>query len=172
MKRLLGLTASLLAALTLALPASAAPTVQALPGWTTNNSTWENPRAHSPMVTDLTYATHSGFDRVVITIDGRIPGWKVTSEHRFFRDGSGTRVPIRGGLQVALNPARAHNNSGHSVYGGPMLVRPMLPTLKAIAMTGDFEGYVTFAFGLDPQRSAYRIFRLNSPQRIVIDFKH
>jgi len=165
--RAVGLAAALTAALVLAV----AP-AQALPAWTTENSSWENPRAHMPMVTDLRYATHPNFDRVVIDIDGRIPGWKATYHHRFFYDGSGAPVPIRGGLQVVLFPARAHDNAGHDVYDGPNLVRPGFPTLKAIAMTGDFEGYVTFAFGLDPQRSPYRIFKLHDPQRIVIDFKH
>ncbi len=39
-------------------------------------------------------------------------------------------------------------------------------------MTGDFEGQVTFAFGLRPRLTPYRIFRLHEPQRLVIDFKH
>jgi len=164
--QLVGLVTSLCAALLL----TVAPT-QALPAWQTTNSSWTNPRAWQPMVTDLTYATHPTYDRVVIAIDGRIPSWKATYRHRFFYDGSGEPVPIRGGLQLTLS-ARAHNLSGHSVYDGPRLVRPGFETLKAIAFTGDFEGVVSFAFGLSPEHSAYRIFRLDHPQRLVIDFRH
>ena len=52
------------------------------------------------------------------------------------------------------------------------MVRPGFPTLKAIALTGSFEGVVSFGFGLSPRRSPYRMFVLHQPQRLVIDFKH
>lgn len=171
MKRLTGLAASLTAALLLALPASIAP-AQALPAWRTTNSSYTSTATGTRLVTDLRYAAHPGFDRVVIDLTGRIPSWHATYESKFFRDGSGTRVRMRGGLQLTLTPAAAHNLAGHSVYNGPMLARPGFDALKAVAMTGDFEGVVTFAFGLDPQHTAYRIFRLHDPQRLVIDFKH
>lgn len=164
--RLIGLASALVAAVALTI----APT-QALPAWTTSNSSWTNPRAWQPLVTDLRYATHPNFDRVVIDIEGRIPSWHATYQKRFVEDGSGQPVPIRGGLLVTLS-ARAHSLSGHNAYDGPHLVRPGFEALKAIAFTGDFEGVVSFAFGLDPQRSPYRIFRLSDPQRLVIDFRH
>ena len=175
MKTLLARAAALTAALLLPLatvPASTATAqAQTLPGWTTTNSSWTNPRATQPMVTNLRYATHAGFDRVVISIDGRIPSWRATYQRHFVYDASGAPVPIRGGIQLVLM-ARAHDLAGHNVYRGPRLVRPGFDALKAIALTGDFEGHVTFAFGLDPQHTPYRIFRLSSPQRLVIDFKH
>ena len=162
-----GLAGGLLAALLLTI----APT-QALPAWTTSNSSFTSTMPGTRLVTDLRFATHPGFDRVVIAFTGRTPSWRATYHHRFFRDGSGAPVPIRGGLQLTLMPAQAHDNAGHNIYTGPRLVRPGFPTLKAIAMTGDFEGVVTFAFGLSPERAPYRIFVLHSPQRIVVDFKH
>ena len=171
MKRLLGLAASLTAAVLLALPASIAP-AQALPAWRTTNSSYTSATHTTRLITDLRYATHPGFDRVVINLKGRIPSWKATYETRFFRDGSGAPVQMRGGLQLVLMESAAHGPAGHSVYDGPRMARPGFDTLKAVALTGDFEGYVTFAFGLDPQHSPYRIFRLHDPQRLVIDFKH
>jgi hypothetical protein len=171
MKRLIGLAASVTAALLLALPASIAP-AQALPAWRTTNSTYTSAVHTTRLITDLRYATHPGFDRVVINLQGRIPSWRATYQSRFFRDASGERVPIRGGLQLVLRESAAHDQQGHSVYDGPSLARPGFDALKAVALTGDFEGTVTFAFGLDPQRTPYRIFRLHDPQRLVIDFKH
>lgn len=165
--RLVGLAASLIAGLVLAV----APT-QALPTWRTTNSSFESQYAGTRLILDLRYATHPNFDRVVIDLKGRIPSWRATYESRFYRDGSGFRVPIRGGLQIVLIDSAAHDRQGHPVYDGPRLVRPDFEALKAIAFTGDYEGYVTFAFGLDPQRTPYRIFVLHDPQRLVIDFKH
>jgi hypothetical protein len=90
---------------------------------------------------------------------------------QFHYDGSGALVPIRGGMDLVLFPAFAHRTDGSSCYAGRKLVRPGFPALKAIAFTGDFEGYVSFAFELDG-RNPYRIFRLHDPQRIVLDFRH
>ncbi len=157
-------TTTILVAVSTASPAAA---------WRTTGSSWENPRIEGrPLVVDLRYAQHKNFDRVVIDIDRRIPSYKVGYNARHYYEGSGERVPIRGGLWISMSPAYAHRHGGASVYDGPKLVRPGFPALKAIAFTGDFEGYVTFAFGLDPRRTPYRIYRLHDPNRIVIDFKH
>lgn len=152
--------------------AAAAPAPAAV--WRDTGTSWTNPDARQPKVIDLRYARHANFDRVVIDIKGHLPGYRTGYARTHHYEGSGARVPIRGGLWISLSPAVAHNNSGDSVYDGPRLVRPGFPALKAIAFTGDFEGYVTFAFGLDRTggRTPYRIFRLHDPQRIVIDFKH
>lgn len=167
MKRLVGLVVAVAAILGLTTPAATS-----LPGWETTATSSTNPAARQPRVLDLRYAQHRGFDRVVIDIRGAIPGYRATYHRRFFSDPSGKRVPIRGGLQVVLTPAYAHNRVGRDTYRGPELARPGLPALKAIAMTGDFEGQVGFAFGLEPRRTPYRIFQLADPQRLVIDFKH
>jgi hypothetical protein len=167
MNRIIGLVVAVVATLGLT-----APPATSLPAWETTATSWTNPAARHPRVVDLRYAQHRRFDRVVIRIEGRIPGYHATYHRSFSYDASGQRVPIRGGLQVALFPAYAHNRAGEDIYRGPDLVRPGFPALKAIAMTGDFEGHVTFAFGLQPRRTPYRIFRLHDPQRLVIDFKH
>jgi hypothetical protein len=139
--------------------------------WIDHGTSWNNPSAVAPKVVNLRYATHPHFDRVVIDIRGRIPGYRTFYARSFVYDGSGATVPMRGGLGIVLRPAYAHNDAGDSVYRGPRLVRPGFPQLKAIAMTGDFEGQVSFAFGL-ADHATYRIFRLHDPQRIVIDFHH
>ena len=126
MKRVIGLVVAIVAMLGLV-----APPATSLPAWKTTASTRTNPAATHPRVVDLRDAQHPGFDRVVIDVRGRIPG-----------------------------------------YRAPKLVRPGFPALKAIAMTGDFVGRVTFAFGLQPRRTPCRIFRLHDPQRLVIDFRH
>jgi hypothetical protein len=154
----------------LALPSSPA---SALPAWEDHATSHPNPAAKAPRVVDLRYATHEAFDRVVISFRGRIPGDAIRYGRNFTYDGSGNPVPIHGkaGLTMALSPAYAHDRTGHSVYDGPRIARPHLDTLRALALTGDFEGYVSFAFALT-HRADYRVFRLHDPQRLVIDFRH
>lgn len=159
------LTTSLLVAVTAAAPA---PAVE----WRTTGTSWENPDAKHPLVVGLRYAQHENFDRVVIDIDNRLPSYKIRYVRDFTYDGSGADVPIRGGLTIRFFPAYAHGAGGKSVYDGPKLTRPGFETLKGIALLGDYEGYVSFAFGLEGFRAPYRVMRLHNPQRIVIDFKH
>lgn len=168
MKRLIAL---LVAGLACSLAAPTAP-ASAVPDWRTTGTSWTNPQAKMPQITDLRYARHGNFDRVVVDVTGKIPGGRTGYHRRFYYDGSGERVPIRGGLQLTLLPAYTYDADGNNVYDGPSLVRPGFPALKAIALTGSFEGQVSFAFGLSPMRAPYRVFLLHSPQRVVIDFKH
>jgi hypothetical protein len=145
--------------------------------WLTSKASWTNPdlTASSPLprVVNLRYAQHPTFDRVVIRIRGPLPGGSARYQRAFSYDASGLPVPIgsRSGLQLTLTPAYGHDDSGHNLYVGPRLARPRFPTLKALAYTGDVEGQVTFAFALG-HRAPYRVFTLESPSRIVIDFRH
>lgn len=177
MSRIVALVVAIIAAFSLTAPSVTAATSatsarSSFPAWETTATTHTDPLAVRPRVVDLRFAQHPRFDRVVILIRGRIPGYRAHYRRTFTYDASGQPVPIRGGLQLALIPAYAHNQAGDDVYRGPRLARPHFPTLRAIAMTGDFEGQVSFAFGLRPGRAPYRIFCLHDPQRLVIDFKH
>ena len=154
-----------------------APSAAAGPVWLTSNASWTNPdvtaSSPQPRVVDLHYAQHQKFDRVVIRIRGALPGGTTRYQSAFSYDASGLPVPIHGrsGIQLTLDPAYGHDSAGHNLYVGPRLARPHLPTLRALAYTGDFEGHVTFAFALS-HRAAYRVFTLASPYRIVVDFRH
>jgi hypothetical protein len=144
--------------------------------WLTTKASWTNPIASAtavPQVLTLRYARHPNYDRVVIGIRGMLPGGSTRYQRDFSYDASGLPVPIhtKAGLKVTLTPAYGHDDAGTNLYVGPRLVRPRLQTLRALAYTGDFEGHVTFAFGLS-HRAPYRIFTLRSPYRIVIDFRH
>jgi hypothetical protein len=164
-------TAVLLVGGFVASPAAAAPV------WLSSNTSWVNPdlttSSPQPRVVDLTFAHHARYDRVVIRLRAGIPGGSTHYQRHFTYDGSGLPVPIGGasGLQVSLTPAVAHDGAGNNVYVGPDLARPKFQTLKALAFTGDFEGHVSFAFALT-HRAPYRIFTLQHPRRLVIDFRH
>ncbi|MGD9961305.1 AMIN-like domain-containing (lipo)protein [Nocardioides sp.] len=174
MKRLIALAAALLAMLGTALvvtPTTADATT--LPAWRNTAITWTNPLARDPRVVDLTYATHPGYDRVVIHLRGAIASGHINYARRFFYDGSGAPVPIHGrsGLRIDLSPARAHTLTGVNLYRGPRIARPHFDTLKALAFIGDFEGHVSFGLALT-HRADYRVFWLHNPQRLVIDVRH
>ena len=156
-----------LGSLGLVAPASAAP-----PDWRSTGITVDNPRARAPQVLDLRWAEHPTFDRVVIDVKGRAPGYVVRYVDRLHRDGSGHVVRMRGRhkLEIYLRPAYAHNRAGDPTYDGPRRRLVDLPSLRGVAFLGDFEGVVTFGFGL--RTKPYRVFTLTDPSRVVLDFKH
>ncbi|MEV8530878.1 hypothetical protein [Streptomyces sp. NPDC051211] len=127
----------------------------------------------TPHVVNARWGGHCTYDRLVIDVRGYVPEVTVRRTAKLYYDGSGKPVPLAGKyfLEIRLHPAQAHNDAGHSVYKGPKLLKIYLPKLKGIAMTGDYEGYVTFgaAFNTRPE---YKAFKLHGPERFVLDVKH
>ena len=123
-------------------------------------------------VVGLRFATHDDFDRVVIDLRGPKPQFRTGRSPRFSFEGSGKPVPIRGraGVWISIT-GNGHDMAGNNIFTGPRLARPGFQTLKALAITGDFEGQVTFAFALR-RRAVYSVRFLPSPSRLVIDFQH
>ena len=150
-----------------------APASQARAVWDTTPVRVTHNVSPAPKVVDLRVGEHRNFDRVVIDLDGRIPGHTVKYVRSLRYDGSGQAVPLRGRkfISVTLSPARAHNARGHSVYEGPRLRQYRMPVLRGVAFTGDFEGRVSFGLALR-NRSDFRVFELHAPNRIVIDVLH
>lgn len=145
---------------------------QAAPGWRSTEKSWTNPQAVRPQVVGIRWAEHAGFDRVVIDLRGRRPGYHTIFTDRLTYDPSGKPVPLTGRhkMYVVLRPAATYTSSGASVYNGPRLVRPDLPALRGIALTGSWEGDTSFGF--TTRTRPYRVFSLTSPSRIVLDFRH
>ncbi|MFG2299092.1 hypothetical protein [Streptomyces sp. NPDC048603] len=132
-------------------------------------ATWST----TPLVVNARWGGHCTYDRLVIDVKGYVPDVAVRRTAKLYYDGSGKPVPLAGKyfLEIRLHPAAAHNDAGQSVYKGPKLQRIWLPKLKGIAMTGDYEGYVTFgaAFNTYP---VYKTFKLHNPERFVLDVRH
>ncbi|MCX4805886.1 hypothetical protein OG594_30430 [Streptomyces sp. NBC_01214] len=155
-------TGALLAAcLSFAAPASAATTVAT------------TAQAQTPLVVNARWAGHPTYDRIVIDLQGYGPAVTVTPVPHLVYDGSGKPVPLPGKhfLEIRLHPAAAHDDAGQSVYHGPKLQKINLSKLKGIALTGDYEGYVTFGAAFDTL-PYYRAFALHSPERFVVDIAH
>jgi hypothetical protein len=152
--------------------AIAPPAVAATPDWLDTGVTKNFSNDKGTKVLGLRYAAHDDFDRVVIDLNGLMPDYRTGYARRFTHDASAEPIPIRGasGLWIGLT-ADGHDTAGNNLYKGPRLARPRFDTLKALALAGDFEAQVTFVFALR-HRAKYRVFKLSSPSRMVIDFRH
>ncbi|MEU9373362.1 hypothetical protein AB0D94_06290 [Streptomyces sp. NPDC048255] len=152
--------ALLTAGIALAAPASAATTATAA-------------STQTPLVVNARWGGHCTYDRLVIDIEGYVPGVTVTPVSQLFYDGSGKPVPLAGKhfLEIRLNPAAGHDDAGQNVYRGPRLQKIYLSKLKGIALTGDYEGYVTFGAAFDT-KPYYSTTVLHSPERLVVDISH
>ncbi|MFF4537011.1 hypothetical protein [Streptomyces aureus] len=124
-------------------------------------------------VVNARWGGHCTYDRLVIDVQGGTPSVSVSRVNTLRYDPSGRKVPLTGNyfLSIRLSPAVAHNNAGASVYSGPRLVKIPLYKLKGLALTGDFEGVVSFgtAFQTKP---TWKVTKLHSPERVVVDFSH
>jgi hypothetical protein len=156
-----------------ALTVLVAPASQARPAWDTSPVKVTRDVTPQPKVVDLRVGEHANFDRVVIDLDGKVPGYQVKYVRHLRHDGSGDVVPLKGRkfIEIALLPARAHDRAGHSVYVGPKLEQYDFAMLRGVALTGDFEGAVSF--GLSTRaKTDFRVHVLHFPNRIVIDLHH
>jgi hypothetical protein len=163
MRRLLAVAT---AALSLALPAAAA----GLPPFSTAPKTAPGapPQAE---VFGTSAACHAGFDRFVIRTRQGTAAYAVRYVKRIVADGSGETVRLKGRkrLRVVLRDTRAHTEGGAALI--PNVSTPLCNNLRQVKVAGDFEGVVTFGFGLR-RRTGFRVFRLTAPARIVIDVRH
>uniref|UniRef100_A0AAU2JTT0 AMIN-like domain-containing protein n=1 Tax=Streptomyces sp. NBC_00049 TaxID=2903617 RepID=A0AAU2JTT0_9ACTN len=152
--------------LSFASPASAAPATAGAP-------TRAQAQTQTPLVVNARWGGHATFDRIVIDLQGYAPAATVTPVQQLIYDGSGKPVPLAGKyfLEIRLNPASAHDDAGNNVYQGPKLQKIYLSKLKGIALTGDYEGYVTFGAAFDTL-PYYRAYVLHSPERFVVDIAH
>ncbi|MEU8773021.1 hypothetical protein [Streptomyces sp. NPDC048606] len=127
----------------------------------------------TPLVVNARWGGHCTFDRIVVDLQGYVPEVTVSPVSQLVYDGSGKPVPLAGKyfLEIRLHPAAAHNDAGQNVYQGPRLQKIYLSKLKGLALTGDFEGYVTLGAAFDT-KPAYGTTVLHSPERVVVDIAH
>lgn len=150
-----------------------APASSARAAWDTTPVKTTRHVSPTPRVVDLRVGQHPTYDRVVVDFTGPIPGYRVAYVDALRYDPSGGAVPLPGArfIQLTLTPATGHDAQGNSVYRGPNLVRYSMPTLRGAALTGDFEGVVSFGLALS-HLDTFRVFELHGPNRLVIDIHH
>jgi hypothetical protein len=153
--------------------AATTPGSHARPMWDTSPVHVTRNVSPAPKVVNLRVGEHRHFDRAVIDLDGKVPGYTVRYVRGLTYEGSGEAVPLRGRkfISITLFPARAHNASGESVYEGPKLQQYNMQALRGVAFTGDYEAQVSLGLALR-ERTDFRVLVLHSPNRMVIDMRH
>ncbi|GIF09176.1 AMIN-like domain-containing (lipo)protein [Actinoplanes siamensis] len=148
--------------------AAPAATAAAVAAWPTTpvTVTHHPPVPPVPVIERVRYATHDGYDRVVLDIPGALPGYTVEYVTELRQDGSGRVVTIPGKafLLLVLHPAQAHRDDGAVTVTGTHRID--LPGITSYAVVGDYEGYVSFALGL-PAKKGFRVGELSG--RIYVD---
>ncbi|HEX5493650.1 MAG TPA: hypothetical protein VFX70_03625 [Mycobacteriales bacterium] len=108
---------------------------------------------------------HAGFDRVVFTFTGPVPGYSVTYAPEVIRDGSGAPVTLQGS-SFAVIRLRPTSTVTHAPQDR---ISPHFPMLRELAGAGDFEAVTSYGVGL-ADRSGLRVSTLAAPNRMVVDF--
>jgi hypothetical protein len=152
-----------------------AVTTDAEPKVETTDAVEQRRPALDPVVLrDVRAAAQATFDRVVFEFQApQVPGYRVAYAEDPARDcGSGETVHVDGALQliVRLSPAQAHTEDG-IVTVKEHERHLMLPVVRELEMSCDFEGEVSWVLGLAARRG-YRVTELAMPPRLVVDIQH
>lgn len=147
-----------------ATPAGAATCATAWGSTAESSSTMRTGR-----VTTVRAGTHRCYDRLVVDMTGRAPGYDVRYVTTVRADGSGNAVPVAGGarLQVVVRKGATTVPSMPSVAG--------FPTFRQVRWAGSFEGQSTLALGVRA-RLPFRVLTTydaaTNRSRVVVDVAH
>ena len=124
----------------------------------------------APELVSVQTMERDGYDRVLFTFEGPMPGYQVRYVPRV-TDADGERLPLRGQafVAVAFQPARAHDPDGEATFPTDAIT-PGYPALRQVRFAGDFEGQVSFGIGV-ADRGGFRVAELRDPTRVVVDVR-
>jgi hypothetical protein len=129
-------------------------------------------------LTNVRAGRHTCYDRLVIDLKGRAPGYSVRYVTTVRTEGQGAIVPLRGGAKLLIVVrAPAYTSTGAPSY------RPANPrelvnltgytTFRQAAWAGTFEGQTSIGLGVRA-RLPFRVFTIQdaTTSRLVIDVAH
>lgn len=127
-------------------------------------------------VANVDIASHEeGFDRIVFHIAGNgLAGWNVRYVKSAHSQGSGDPVDVAGAavLEVTLTNMGYPADVAGPSYNGPRRIRPSGTKAVREAVNDDvYEGQHVFFVGT-ARELPFRVFRLDGPQRVVLDIQH
>jgi hypothetical protein len=124
----------------------------------------------APALVSVETLERDGYDRVVFTFRGAMPGYEVRYVSHM-NDQGGRRLPLRGRafVAVAFEPARGHDPAGQATFPDGTLT-PVYPALRQVRFAGDFEGRVSFGLGV-AGRGGFRVSELRDPTRVAVDVR-
>ena len=132
------------------------------------------PQIETSQLTDVTVGSHEGYDRVVFTFDGELPGYDIGYvDGPVTQDGSGDPIEVGGtnAISVRMSPASGARLDGEQVemtYDGPDRVEGPGNPVAEVVRAGDFEAQITWAIGVDGEQP-FKVSTLTGPTRIVVD---
>lgn len=156
-------------------PCPAPSSTVALPPPDASTSDVRMPRNSPGQLAAVRLARQDGYDQLVFEFTDRVPGYTVGYRPLPARqDGSGNEIPLPGAnalVVVALFPASA-GGSGDAprTYFGPSTITSDTAEVTAATAAGEFEAMVTWAVGLRVE-VPFKVFELDGPPRLVIDFQ-
>lgn len=127
------------------------------------------------LLDDLRLGRHDGFDRVVLDLSGAGEvGWRAEYVAHPALDGSGMPVDLAGPAVLVVGAeGMAYPEPGDTRYdGGVQLVEGgELQTVTEVLRDTPFEGRLQVYVGVSDE-APFRVFRLDAPERLVIDIQH
>lgn len=125
-------------------------------------------------ITDVRIGAHEGFDRVVLDVTGDEPGlgWYARFTEDAIEDPSDLPLNVDGDafLEIAVTGIDWTSDSTER-YDGSAVSGQGTTVITQVKFGGLFEGQQQVVIGLRSQ-TAYRVFALSDPARIVIDVQH
>ena len=140
----------------------------------TCSTTWGSlAKSSAPMatgrVTGVRAGRHTCFDRLVIDMTGRPPGYDVRYVSVVTADGSGFPVPVAGGARLAVIARKGAT----SIPAMPSVAG--FTTFRQVRWAGAFEGQTTIALGVRA-RLPFRVTTIDDAatgrSRLVVDVAH
>ena len=131
------------------------------------------------LVTGVRSGRHTCFDRLVVDLKGKAPGYTVKYVNTFTGQASGLPIALRGGakLQVTVN-APAYNPATGAATFTPRNPAEVVnvtgyTTFRQVRWDSSFEGYTSMGLGVR-SRLPFRVFTIQdaTTSRLVIDVAH
>jgi hypothetical protein len=124
----------------------------------------------APELVSVRTARRDGYDRVLFTFRGGMPGYRV-GYVAAVRDEADRPLALRGDADLAVSfaPAQAHQPDGSPTFRGGT-VSTDYPGLRQVRFAGDFEGRVAFGVGV-AGRGGFRVTELTGPDRVAVDVR-
>lgn len=136
------------------------------PTWGTGARTHAASSTGQTVVTSVRIGHHTGYDRLVLTFRGPVPGYDVRYVTSIQQDPSGRAVTLlgRAKMRVVLRPTSTSTPAPQAAQ------TPRYAEIRQLKGAGDFESVTSYGVGL-ASRQAFRVFTLTSPNRLVVDVR-
>jgi hypothetical protein len=160
--------------------AASTSTAQAIPGCRTQwASLAKSASTLAPgPITNVRSGRHACYDRLVIDLRGKAPGYGVRYVNTFTSQGSGLPIALRGGakLTVTVN-VPAYDANGRATFvpktSGEVVNVAGYRTFRQVRWDGSFEGSTQLGLGVRA-RLPFRVFTVQdaTTNRLVVDVAH